>query len=69
MVDFASRPKEMLPYICSINPAIPAYVQREMIQSEMDRRKGTPPLIQSEMDRSRATPPPEESTLQMDECK
>ena len=69
MVDFASRPKEMLPYICSINPAIPADVQREMIQSEMDRRKGTPPLIQSEMDRSRATPPPEESTLQMDECK
>ncbi len=38
MVDFASAPKGMLPYICSINPGLPTSVQRVMIQSEMDRR-------------------------------
>jgi hypothetical protein len=42
IVDFASTPKTMLSYICSINPGLPTSVQREMIQSEMDRRKSIP---------------------------
>jgi hypothetical protein len=38
IVDFASTPKTMLPYICSINPGLPTTIQRKMIQAEIERR-------------------------------
>jgi TNF receptor-associated factor 1 len=38
IVDFASTPKTMLPYICSLNPGLPTTVQRTMIQAEIERR-------------------------------
>ncbi len=38
IVDFATTPKTMLPYICSLNPGLPTTVQRIMIQAEIERR-------------------------------
>jgi TNF receptor-associated factor 1 len=41
IVDFASTPKTMLPYICSLNPGLPTIVQQAMIRAEIERRNST----------------------------
>jgi len=38
MVDFGDMPKTMLPYVLSLNPALPAHVQQMMIKQEQERR-------------------------------
>ncbi|CAF2310377.1 unnamed protein product [Rotaria sp. Silwood2] len=38
IVDFVSTPKEMIPYICSLNMGLPKTVQQTMIRTEIERR-------------------------------